>query len=203
MSEEYGSLSVTVSKPNQGAIGNYYREEIEEDTWHRAELVEIKTGVTTFKGKESPAWIWIYELQSKEFNVKDSDDNIKKANITEKTSQKLTGLPRISNAYKRYEQLTGKELKPGVNVDLKLLFGIDCKLMIKNTIVDRDDGGKIIYHNIEKISIKGLERNDAETEETKENVATVREEKKVVKKEESSKEESTDDDMDDLFADLD
>jgi hypothetical protein len=205
MSEELDGLSVTVSKPSTGSSGNYFRGEIEEDVWHSAKLVEIKTGVLTYQGNESPAWIWIYELQDKKYAVKDDEGVLHKATITEKTSQKVTGAPRMSNAYKRYEQLTGVTLKPGQNVSLKELFGTVCKLMIKNTTVDKKEGeGTITFHNIEKISIKGLDQSTEEianefTEETKKNVEQVNEPKK---KKEPEVKDTSNDDSDNLFDDL-
>jgi len=203
------SLKVTVSKGSNGNFGIYYRGEIEEDVWHEAVLTSIKVGTKSFKGKEFPAWVWIYELQDKQFNVK-TDEGIKKAQIIEKTSQKFTGKPRMSNAYIRYTQLTGEELKPGANVDLKSLFGIQCKLMIKNTDSGKEDndGNTIVYHNIEKISIKGVEKSKKELEEefeedTKKNIASAEKESKVKKKNKVTDDGVDEDADDDIFSDLD
>ena len=70
----------------------------------------------------------------------------------------MTGAPRKSRAYERYSQLTGGEPEPGEAINLKDLFGTKCKIMVKNTASGKDDndGNEIIYHNIEKISIKGV-----------------------------------------------
>jgi len=202
MSEQIDGLSVTVTTPSSGAQGHYFRGEIEEDTWHVAKLVEIKTGVSTYKGKEAPAWIWVYELQDKKFAVKDEEDKMHRANVIEKTSQKVTGPPRVSNAFKRYGQLTGIELAPGQNIDLKDLFGTVCKLMIKNAKGE----GEIVYHNIEKISIKGIEETTESIsedlqKETDKNVEDAAPKEKEAKKEKSITE--TTEVSDDIFEDLD
>ena len=202
MSEQIDGLSVTVTTPNSGGQGHYFKGEIESDTWHLAELVEIKSGVSNYKGKESPAWIWVYELQDKKFGVKDDEGKLHKANVIEKTSQKVTGQPRVSNAYKRYAQLTGVELKSGENVSLKNLFGTVCKIMVKNVPGD----GDIIYHNIEKITIKGIEGtvesiSEEMQKETDKNVEDAESKKVPVKKEKSTTE--TTEVSDDIFDGLD
>ena len=152
------NLSVTVTTASaSGSFANYYRGEIEEDTWHPAILKEIVPVEGNFKGNKYPAWNWVYELQDEEFTIEDNDNNEVQAQVIEKTSQKFTGHPRTSRAYERYCQLAGEEPEPGEEVSLKSLFGVACKIMIKNT-----DSGKltkdkepIIYHNIEKVSAKG------------------------------------------------
>jgi hypothetical protein len=211
MSNEFDGLEVTVSSSKgSGNNGNYYQGEIEEDTWHKAKLKEIKSGVNSYKGKEYPAWIWIYELQGKEFIVENEDGETVQVNIIEKTSQKFTGQPRTSKAYERYCQLTGEEPTSGEKVSLKELFGTSCKLMIKNTTVDKKDGdGTITFHNIEKISIKGLNQSREEiasdlAEESEKNVKSL--DDKKIKKQKPKKEAEEDiieKDDDDIFSDLD
>jgi len=192
---DFDGLKVTVKKPSEGNFGTFYRGKIEEDVYHSAKLVRIEQGENSYKGKVSPAWVWIYELQGKEFAVK-TDEGKKQAEIREKTSQKLTGAPRKSNAYIRYSQLVGAEPEPGDDINLKDLFDTVCKLMITNFVGDKEDseGNKIVYHNIEKISVKGLKKaapveddDDDDDEEPK----------KVVKKKKKKVVEEDDDDDDD------
>ena len=193
---DFDGLKVTVKKPSEGTFGIFYRGTIEEDVYHRAKLVRIDEGESTYKGKVSPAWVWVYELQEKEFAVK-TDEGMKQAEVRERTSQKLTGPPRKSNAYIRYSQLVGAEPEPGDEINLKDLFGHACKIMVTNFVSDKEDkeGNKIIYHNIEKITVKGLkievvaEDDDGEEEETPK-----KKKKKVVEVEDDD-----DDDMEDIF----
>ena len=188
MKEETDSLEVTVSKSGSGDtnFGTYYRGEIEEDVYHPAELVRIEIGEGNYKGKTFPAWNWIYELTEEEFEV-ETDDGVKRCQVRERTSQKLTGAPRRSRAFERYSQLTGGEPEPGDTINLKELFGVNCKLMIKNAASGKDDndGNEIIYHNIEKVSIKGVK-----TEKTVEKKATKKVKSKVKEVEEETKEDS-------------
>jgi hypothetical protein len=212
MTNEFDGLEVTVSSSQSGGTsGNYYQGEIEEDTWHRAKLVEIKSGKKTYKGKEFPAWIWVYELLGEEFEIENSDGVNIQANIIEKTSQKFTGAPRTSKAYERYCQLTGEEPESGEKVQLKDLFGTQCKLMISNTTVNKNEGEETItFHNIEKVSIKGLEKTQDELadefeEDTEKNIKKAKFKKatKKTKKKKSKKEDAIEDeDDDDIFEDL-
>ena len=196
---DFDGLKVTVKKPSEGNFGIFYRGTIEEDVYHRAKLVRIDEGESTYKGKVSPAWVWVYELQEKEFAVK-TDEGMKQAEVRERTSQKLTGPPRKSNAYIRYSQLVGAEPEPGDEINLKDLFGHACKIMVTNFVSDKEDkeGNKIIYHNIEKITVKGLkievEEDDDDEEEEKPKKVVKKKKKKVVEVEDDD-----DDDMEDIF----
>lgn len=156
---EFESLNAKVEKPSAGAFAPFFKGEIEEDEWHKAILLEIRPCKKKWKDKEQDAWKWVYELQSKEFAV-ETDDGIKKAQVHEDTSQKMTMPPRMSRAYERYTQLTGSEPAPGDDIDLKSLFGTVCKVMIKNS-----KGTNVTFHNIEKISVKGL-KQESKTVET-------------------------------------
>lgn len=201
------SLSVTVSEPKgDGNFGVYFRGEIEEDVFHKAILKEIKQGEKGGgKYPKVPAWVWIYELIGDDYKV-ETDDGEKNAQIIEKTSQKFTAGTRKSNAFKRYCELTGSEPAPGTNVSLKDLFGIKCKLMITNTDSGKetDDGAPIVYHNIEKVSIKGLENESKSSSKEETKKKTTKKKTKKVKKEtvDESDEVDDDDDEDDLFGDL-
>lgn len=194
-------LNVTVSEPKGGGnFATYFRGEIEEDVFHNAVLKEIKQGEKGGgKYPKVPAWIWIYELLSDDYKV-ETDDGEKQAQIVEKTSQKFTAGTRKSNAFVRYCQLTGGEPAPGTNVSLKDLFGVKCKLMITNTDSGKetDDGEPIVYHNIEKVSIKGLK------DESKSSPKKTTKNKKTTKKKEveEEQEDESDDEDDDLFGDI-
>jgi len=197
--KDVDSLSVTVSEPKGGEnFGNYFRGEIEEDVFHEAVLVKIEKGTKTYKGDESPAWVWIYELLSEDYMVEDSDGNDVRAQVREKTSQKFTGgASRKSKAYERYCQLTGEEPEPGDNVDLRDLFDTKCKLMITNTDSGKetDEGDPIIYHNIEKVSIKGIkEKVEKSSSKKKLTKKSSKKKKKVEKEPEEEPEEDEDDD---------
>ena len=206
---DFDGLKVTVKKPSEGNFGIFYRGTIEEDVYHRAKLVRIDEGESTYKGKVSPAWVWVYELQEKEFAVK-TDEGMKQAEVRERTSQKLTGPPRKSNAYIRYSQLVGAEPEPGDDINLKDLFGTDCKIMITNFVSDKEDkeGDSIVYHNIEKISIKGLKAkkvvededdDEEEEEEAPKKKVKKKKKKKVVEEEEEDDDDDDDADMEDIF----
>jgi len=192
-------LSVTVTTAQgSGNFANYYRGEIEEDTWHKAILKEIVETEGNFKGAKYPAFSWVYELQGDDFTIENKDKEEVQAQVLEKTSQKFTGHPRTSRAYERYCQLTGGEPEPGDNVSLKELFGVVCKIMIKNTDSKKttDAGDPIIYHNIEKISIKGLKK-DKEEKSTK----SKKEKAKKIEKEDKEPEKEKKDD-DGIFEDI-
>ena len=193
------SLSVTVTTAQgSGNFANYFRGEIEEDTWHKAILKEIVETEGNFKGTKYPAFSWVYELQGDDFTIENKDKEEVQAQVLEKTSQKFTGHPRTSRAYERYCQLTGGEPEPGDNVSLKELFGVVCKIMIKNTDSKKttDAGDPIIYHNIEKISIKGLKK-DKEEKSTK----SKKEKAKKIEKEDKEPEKEKKDD-DGIFEDI-
>ena len=164
MAEEK-KLKATVTKGGGESFydGKFYPGEIEEDTWHLARLEKIINGESTFKGKTTPVWVWIYTLLGTDFGYEDDDGNSKQYIVVEKTSQKLSTPPRASKAYTRYCQLVGKEPSIGEEIDLSELFGKDCKLMIKN-----HPGDKVIFHNIEKVSIKGLDKKVKPSKKIKE-----------------------------------
>ena len=197
MGEDGLSVTVTTAQ-GSGNFANYFRGEIEEDTWHKAILKEIVETKGNFKGAKYPAFSWVYELQGDDFTIENKDKEEVQAQVLEKTSQKFTGHPRTSRAYERYCQLTGGEPEPGDNVSLKELFGVVCKIMIKNTDSKKttDAGDPIIYHNIEKISIKGLKK-DKEEKSTK----SKKEKAKKIEKEDKEPEKEKKDD-DGIFEDI-
>ena len=197
MGEDGLSVTVTTAQ-GSGNFANYFRGEIEEDTWHKAILKEIVETQGNFKGAKYPAFSWVYELQGDDFTIENKDKEEVQAQVLEKTSQKFTGHPRTSRAYERYCQLTGGEPEPGDNVSLKELFGVVCKIMIKNTDSKKttDAGDPIIYHNIEKISIKGLKK-DKEEKSTK----SKKEKAKKIEKEDKEPEKEKKDD-DGIFEDI-
>jgi len=197
MGEDGLSVTVTTAQ-GSGNFANYFRGEIEEDTWHKAILKEIVETEGNFKGAKYPAFSWVYELQGDDFTIENKDKEEVQAQVLEKTSQKFTGHPRTSRAYERYCQLTGGEPEPGDNVSLKELFGVVCKIMIKNTDSKKttDAGDPIIYHNIEKISIKGLKK-DKEEKSTK----SKKEKAKKIEKEDKEPEKEKKDD-DGIFEDI-
>ena len=191
MSEEK-KLKATVTKGGGESSydGKFYSGEIEEDIWHLANLKKITNGEATFKGKTTPVWVWVYTLLGSEFSYKDDDNNEQQYIIVERTSQKLSTPPRASKAYTRYCQLMGKEPSIGEEIDLSGLFGKTCKLMIKN-----NHGDKIIFHNIEKVTIKGLDNQDKPKPSSK-----VEEKKEEDKK--PSEDPVKDEEEDDIFKDL-
>lgn len=213
MDKKHDGLSVTV---NQGGgsgdfFGKFYPGEIEEDTWHRARLVKIVEGKKGGgKYPEVPAWVWVYQLIDSEFTYEDEESGEDKQYIVrEKTSQKVTTPPRASRAYERYSQLIGREPEVGEDIDLRDLFGTDCKLMITNT-----RGDKLIFHNIEKVSVKGVRnRREESGEETPAEKKSKKKDKKKPKKKTAKKESEPEkedtgekgaepEDDDDLFSEL-
>ena len=198
------SLSVTVTTAQgSGNFANYFRGEIEEDTWHKAILKEITPCEGSYKGNKYPAWSWVYELQGDDFTIENKDKEEVQAQVLEKTSQKFTGHPRTSRAYERYCQLTGGEPEPGDNVSLKELFGVVCKVMIKNADSGKTtkDDEPIIYHNIEKVSVKGLKK-DEEITESKPKKKVLKKKNKEEEPEEPEEKEEKKDKDDDIFSDI-
>lgn len=186
-------LHVTVTKGDRSNyVGKFFSGKIEEDTWHSAELTKIISGESKFKDKTSPAWIWIYTLLDASFSYTDSESGEEgQYIITEKSSQKFTTAPRESKAYVRYCQLKGAEPTVGEEINLTDLFGTKCKLMIVNK-----PGNKIIFHNIEKVSIKDIELK----KKTKKVKTKVKEKVDIKATAPISNEDDEDDE--DIFADL-
>ena len=202
MGEDGLSVTVTTAQ-GSGNFANYFRGEIEEDTWHKAILKEIVETEGNFKGAKYPAFSWVYELQGDDFTIENKDKEEVQAQVLEKTSQKFTGHPRTSRAYERYCQLTGGEPEPGDNVSLKELFGVVCKIMIKNTDSGKTtkDDDPIIYHNIEKVSVKGLKK-DEEITESKPKKKVLKKKNKEEEPEEPEEKEEIKDKDDDIFSDI-
>ena len=203
--EENDSLEAKVSTPGNNAnFGTYYRGEIDEDVYHSAILVRIEKTEGNYQGKTYPAWLWVYELLGDEYEVEGDDGGFKRCEVREKTSQKLTGAPRKSRAYERYSQLTGGEPEPGDNINLKNLFETQCKIMVKNVSAGKEDndGNAIIYHNIEKVSIKGIKvkKEKSEDKEEEEQPKSKKKDKEV--KDKTVDKEKGDDKEEDEFLDI-
>ena len=166
-------VSVSASSPSTGTYERTPNIEVEEDVFHLAVLVEIRKSEQTFRGISSPAWLWIYELLDPKYSYVVNGET-RRLRIFEKTSAKLTPPPYTSKAYQRYCELSGSSPSVGEVIDLRKLFGTKCKIMVKNVRGKNPnpDGTYPIFHRIEKVSIKGLERNEQNVSMVQQNLVS-------------------------------
>lgn len=195
--EETDGFQTTVSDPSKN--GNYlpfYKGRIEEDVWIPAVLKEIRKSKASYKGNERKTWSFIYELQDPKYQTEDNEQCI----VREKNTRTLSQPPRESKAYNRYVKLTGKELMPGDNVNIKELEGIKCKIMISNS-----EGDRVTFHNIEKVTTKGVDTSSGDSSDDKLDAEKDLEDASKAHSEEKTQEtknKTTTDEEDDLFEDI-
>ena len=170
-------LDFTVGAPSGGDSGKYAK--LDENDIYDAVLLNCTREIITFNNEEKPVIRYNFELQDEEYAYEEDGHTVLR--VVQGTSSPTCN--HKSKLYKWYCAILGKEeVEVGEKVSLSTLFGMPCRIKIKNKKgkKPRDDGSFTYFAQVDvvmsakKSKAKKKKEVEVEDDEVEEKVAKVK-----------------------------